>query len=179
MRLQTLDDAHLVTRAKAGSVDAFEELVHRHRDRAFRVALRMVGDRGEAEDITQDALVAAWRSLDGFRADSAFTTWLHRIVLNRCLNALRARRETEPLPDDRASARPSTERTVEARIKLEDVRQAILQLTPEQRGPLVLRELEDCSYDELAESLDVSVSAVKSRLHRARLELLNAVRGWQ
>lgn len=179
MRLDGLDDAHLVTRATAGRVDAFEELARRHRDRAYRVALRMVGDRRDAEDIVQESLLAAWRSLGGFRGDSAFSTWMYRIVLNRSLNVLRARRESETLSDELASAAPSTERTVEARVKLDDVRRAILRLTPEQRGPLVLRELEGCSYEELAEILEISVSAVKSRLHRARLELLNAVRSWQ
>ncbi len=179
MRLQALDDAYLVSRAKAGRRDAFEELVRRHRDIVYRVALRMLGDQREAEDAAQEALLQAWRALDGFRGDSAFSTWLYRITVNRCLNMLRARHETEPLMTDRASSGPSTEVVVESRLQLDDVRRAILRLTPEQRAPLVLRELEGCSYEELAEILDVSVSAVKSRLHRARLELLNAVREWQ
>lgn len=179
MRLQGLDDAYLVARAKAGRLDAFEELVRRHRDRVHRLALRMLGDPRDAEDATQDVLVAAWRSLDGFRAESAFSTWVYRIAVNRCLNVLRARHENEPLMSEQASSTPSTEAIVESRLQLDDVRRAILRLTPEQRAPLVLRELEGCSYDELAEILDVSVSAVKSRLHRARVELLNASREWR
>lgn len=174
-----LEDAHLVTRAQAGRVDAFEELVRRHRDRAYRVALRMLGDPREAEDATQDALLQAWRSLHAFRADSAFATWLYRITVNRCLNVLRDRRPAEQLVIDNPSNDPSVEATVESRLELEDVRAAIDRLTPEQRAPLVLRELEGCSYEELAVALDCSVSAVKSRLHRARMELLNAARGWR
>jgi len=174
-----VDDAHLVTRARAGRADAFEELVVRHRDRVYRVALRMLGDAREAEDATQDVLLQAWRSLDRFRGDSAFSTWLHRITVNRCLNVQRARRPVEPLDTDRPSRDPTVETAVESRLELDDVRRAIAGLTPEQRAPLVLRELEGCSYEELADVLDCSVSAVKSRLHRARIELLNAVRGWR
>lgn len=178
MQLSELDDAHLVTRASAGQVDAFEELVRRHRDRVHRVALRLLDDEREAEDAAQDAFVQAWRSLGSFRGDSAFTTWLYRITVNRCLNMRRGRRLTVPLAGDQQSRQPSTPDVVESRLELADVRRAIAQLTPEQRAALVLRELEGCTYEELANVLQCSVSAVKSRLHRARLELLNAVRGW-
>lgn len=179
MTLTEFDDEHLVTRAKQGQVAAFEELVRRHQDRVYRVAWRLLGDEREAEDAAQDAFLQAWRSLGAFRGDSAFGTWLYRITSNRCLNMLRGRRELEELPADRKSDSPSIETTVEARLQLEDVRRAIATLTPEQRIPLVLRELEHCSYEELATILDVSVSAVKSRLLRARVELLNASRGWR
>jgi RNA polymerase sigma-70 factor, ECF subfamily len=179
MTLAELDDEHLVTRAKQGQVVAFEELVRRHQDRVYRVAWRLLGDEREAEDAAQDAFLQAWRSLESFRGESAFGTWLYRIVSNRCLNMLRARRPVQELPADRQSDAPSIEVTVEARLQLDDVRRAIATLTPEQRIPLVLRELEHCSYEELAGILDVSVSAVKSRLLRARLELLNASRGWR
>lgn len=179
MTLTEFDDEHLVTRAKQGQVAAFEELVRRHQDRVYRVAWRLLGDEREAEDAAQDAFLQAWRSLGAFRGDSAFGTWLYRITSNRCLNMLRGRRQFEELPGDRKSDSPSIETTVEARLQLEDVRRAIATLTPEQRIPLVLRELEHCSYEELATILDVSVSAVKSRLLRARVELLNASRGWR
>lgn len=174
-----LDDATLVTRARAGRVDAFEELVTRHQDRMYRVALRLLGDEREAQDAAQDALLQAWRSLGDFRGDSSFSTWLYRIVSNRCLNVLRARRPMMSLDHDRPGRDASVEHTVEARLQLGDVARAIAQLTPEQRLPLVLRELEHCSYEEIAEILGVSVSAVKSRLHRARVELLTATRGWR
>lgn len=145
----------------------------------YRVALRLLGDEREAEDAAQDALLQAWRSMGEFRGDSAFSTWLYRIVSNRCLNVLRARRPLQTLDHDRPARDASVERTVEARLELGDVARAITQLTPEQRLPLVLREIEHCSHEEIAQILDVSVSAVKSRLHRARLELLNRTRGWQ
>jgi RNA polymerase sigma-70 factor (ECF subfamily) len=174
-----LTDADLVSRAQAGQLDAFEELVRRHRLASYRVALRMLGDESDAEDATQDAFVQAWRNLGGFRSDAAFSTWMYRIVTNRCLNMVRARRRTEPLPDDREAPASRPDRIAEARWQVEDLKLAIGRLTPEQRGPLVLRELEGCSYEEIAEALDLSISAVKSRLHRARLELLAAMGAWQ
>ena len=171
-------DADLVSRAQAGRLDAFEELVRRHRLGAYRVALRMLGDESDAEDATQDAFVQAWRNLDRFRADAAFSTRMYRIVTNRCLNMLRARRRTEPLPEDREAPASRPDRIAEGRWQVEQLQRAIGRLTPEQRAPLVLRELQGCSYEEIAEVLGLSISAVKSRLHRARLELLAAMRQW-
>jgi RNA polymerase sigma-70 factor, ECF subfamily len=171
-------DADLVSRAQAGRLDAFEELVRRHRLGAYRVALRMLGDESDAEDATQDAFVQAWRKLAGFRADAAFSTWMHRIVTNRCLNMLRARRRTEPLAEDQEAPASRPDRIAEGRWQIEDLKRAIGRLTPEQRAPLVLRELEGLSYEEIAETLELSIPAVKSRLHRARLELLSAMRSW-
>jgi RNA polymerase sigma-70 factor, ECF subfamily len=171
-------DADLVSRAQAGRLDAFEELVRRHRLGAYRVALRMLGDESDAEDATQDAFVQAWRNLDRFRAVAAFSTWMYRIVTNRCLNMLRAWRRTEPLPEDREAPASRPDRIAEGRWQVEQLQRAIGRLTPEQRAPLVLRELQGCSYEEIAEVLGLSISAVKSRLHRARLELLAAMRQW-
>jgi RNA polymerase sigma-70 factor, ECF subfamily len=174
-----LADPHLVTRAKAGRLDAFEELVRRHRDRVFRIAVRMLGDENDAEDATQDAFVLAWRRLPEFRADSQFSTWLHRIVTNRCLDMLRARRPTTTLPESREAPASRPDRIVEGVWQVADLKLAIGRLTPEQRAPLVLRDLEGRTYEEIAEILEISVSAVKSRLHRARLELLEAMREWR
>jgi RNA polymerase sigma-70 factor (ECF subfamily) len=174
-----LEDAHLVTRAKAGRLDAFEELVRRHRERVYRVALRMLADAGDAEDATQDAFVQAWRTLADFRGDSSFPTWMYRIVTNRCLNVLRARRPVEPLPASLPAPASQPDRIVEASAQVEYLKRAIARLTPEQRAPLVLRELEGCSYEQIAQVLDLSVPAVKSRLHRARLELVAAMREWR
>ncbi|HSR27726.1 MAG TPA: sigma-70 family RNA polymerase sigma factor [Actinomycetes bacterium] len=172
-------DGDLVPRAQSGQLDAFEELVRRHRRATYRVALRMLGDESDAEDATQDAFVQAWRNLGGFRADAAFSTWMYRIVTNRCLNMLRARRRTEPLPDDREAPASRPDRIAEARWQVEALKLAIGRLTPEQRAPLVLRELQGCTYEQIAAALDVSISAVKSRLHRARLELLSAMGPWR
>ena len=166
-----LTDADLVSRAQAGQLDAFEELVRRHRLATYRVALRMLGDESDAEDATQDAFVQAWRNLGGFRADAAFPTWMYRIVTNRCLNMLRARRRTEPLPQDREAPASRPDQIVETASELEALAEAIARLSSEQRAPLVLRTFEGCSYEEIAGVLGVTEGKVKVDVFRARTAL--------
>lgn len=175
---QEPDDTRLVALARTGHLGAFEELVRRHRQAAYRVALRMLGDRAEAEDVTQDAFVQAWQGLPRFAGTSRFSTWLYRIVINRCLNVRRSVRPSEPLTDAYETPAGRPERIVEAASELEAVLRAIAGLSPEQRAPFVLRKFEGCSYEEIAEALGVSVAAVRGRLHRARVELLEAMRPW-
>jgi len=169
----------LLDDARRGDHDAFRELVDPHRRALYTHCRRMLRSPDDAEDATQDAFVQAWTRLPGFRADSQFSTWMHRIVTNRCLDMLRARRPTATLPDRREAPASRPDRIVEAVSQVADLKRAIIRLTPEQRAPLVLRDLEGHTYEEIAETLDISVSAVKSRLHRARLELLAAMRAWE
>jgi len=171
-------DDQLLTQAREGDVDAFEALVRHHSGPVYRVALRMLGDHADAEDVTQDVFLQAWRSLDQFRGDSAFSTWLYRVTTNRCLNRLTRSRRTEQLPDAVLSSTAGPARTVEARSQVEELGRIFLQLTPQQRAVLVLREIEGCSYEQIAEILEIGVPAVKSRLHRARISVLTAMRGW-
>lgn len=168
----------LLIRARDGDMDAFEALVRSHSGPVYRVALRMLGDTSDAEDVTQDVFLQAWRSLDQFRGDSALSTWLYRVVTNRCLNRLNRSRRTDPMPDTVLSPAPGPARTVEARSQVADLGRVIQGLSPEQRAVLVLREIEGCSYEQIAEILGVGLPAVKSRLHRARLSVLTAMRGW-
>lgn len=170
-------EAGLVSKARDGDLDAFDALVRAHSAAVYRVALRLLGDAGDAEDAAQEAFLQAWRSLRRFRGDSSFATWMYRIVTNRCLNILRSRRETAPLEDEGASSAPGPEQVVVARSEFAVLRQAIDELTPGQRATLVLREFEGCTYEEIAEILELSVPAVKSRLHRARVEVLGAMEG--
>jgi RNA polymerase sigma-70 factor (ECF subfamily) len=173
-------EARLVARAAAGRLDAFEELVRRYQLPVYRVALRMLGDRADAEDAAQDAFLQAWQALPGFAGRSRFSTWLYRIVTNRCLNIRRSARRIEPLPEGLEVEAPASrpDRIVEAASELEALAEAIARLSPEQRVPLVLRTFEGCSYEEIAGVLGISVAAVRGRLHRARLELLEAMRPW-
>jgi RNA polymerase sigma-70 factor (ECF subfamily) len=92
-------DAYLVRRAQEGYLDAYEALVSRHAPRAYRVALRLLGNPYDVEDVTQDALIAAWQALPGFRGDASFATWLYRIVTTRALNTINRRRRAEPIED--------------------------------------------------------------------------------
>ncbi|WP_344886213.1 RNA polymerase sigma factor [Allokutzneria multivorans] len=164
--------------AAGGDVAAFDALVRRHTTKLYRVALRIVGDPADAEDVVQEAWVSAWRSMAGFRGEAAPTTWLYRVVTNAALAHLRRRRPTVPLePEGKvesalADRSPTPEQAALSREKVDAVLRAIALLEPSQRVPLVLRELEGMSYEEVASVLEVSVAALRSRLHRARVALL-------
>lgn len=174
-----LGDAALVGLARSGNADAFEELVRRHQVGVFRIAIRMLGDPADAEDAAQEAFLQAWRGLPQFRLQSTFSTWIYRIITNRCLNLRRARRPSQPLRWDRESPEPSPDQSAHAREQLAALSRAILELTSEQRAAFVLRHLEGCTYEAIAEILGISRAAVKSRLHRARLELVAALSDWE
>ncbi len=174
------DDVQLVRAAQTGDVAAFEELVRRHELRVYRVALRMLGGESDAEDAAQEALIQAWRAMPTFRGESAFSTWLYRIVTNRCLTALAAPgRRTEPLTHAEMDLRPGPEAATLERDRFDAMKSAITGLTPEQRAPLVLREFEGLSYETIGHVLDLTPGAVKGRLHRARLELVREMRQWR
>ena len=165
----TADDSLLVDAARRGDVDAFEVLVRRYQEPVYRVALRMLGSESDAQDAGQEALIRAWRSLAHFRGDSAFATWLYRIVTNRCLNVLAARRPVEPLTEAHPDPGADPATIAERRERFRAVADSILALPSEQRAALVLREFQGLAYEEVAEVLGVSPAAVKGRIHRARL----------
>jgi RNA polymerase sigma-70 factor, ECF subfamily len=165
----TADDTLLVDAARRGDLDAFEVLVRRYQEPVYRVALRMLGSESDAQDAGQDAFIRAWRSLAGFRGDSGFATWLYRIVTNRCLNMLAARRPVEPLTEAHTDPRADPAEIADRRDRFRAVADSILALPPEQRAALVLREFQGLTYEEVAEVLGVSPAAVKGRIHRARL----------
>jgi RNA polymerase sigma-70 factor, ECF subfamily len=171
-------DRELVARARAGDTAAFEELVRRHRDRIYRVALRVCRHPADAEDVTQEAIVRAWRGLGTFRGDAEFTTWLYRIVTNLALNRVTRRREhaTERVPEPAGPGEAlDPARRAEDRERLDAALAALDTLTAEQRACYVLREVEGLTYEELAEVLDISVASVKGRLYRARQDLVAAL----
>jgi RNA polymerase sigma-70 factor (ECF subfamily) len=180
------DDAVLLARAVDGDDAAFGALVRRHTPRMYRVALRITGSAAEAEDAVQEAWLAAWRSLAGFRQESAVSTWLYRVVTNSALAVLRRRRPTlsldDPAPQSTvdsallAAAVPGPEGRVVRAEEVDAVLRAVGRLEVSQRVPFVLRELEGLSYEEVAEVLDVNVGALRSRLHRAKVALLAELR---
>jgi RNA polymerase sigma-70 factor (ECF subfamily) len=183
-------DADLLAAHVAGDPEAFAELFARHRDRLWAVALRTMGNPNDAADGLQDGLIAAYRRADSFRGDAAVTTWLHRVVVNACLDRLRAAkvRRTEALPDDlddhagRGSSYTSTgtvDDPEEAAIA-DDRRRAVLDalatLPAEQRAALVLVDMEGYPVAEVALMLDCAEGTVKSRCSRGRERLAALLR---
>ncbi len=166
-----VDDAGLLRAHVRGDRDAFGELVRRHRDRLWAVALRTLADREDAADALQEALLSAYRSADRFRGESAVTTWLHRIVVNSCLDRARRRqaRPTVPLPDVETVRGPvTTEPDTDTALV---VQAALAQLPAEQRVPLVLLDMQGYSVAEIAALLGVAEGTVKSRCARGRARL--------
>jgi RNA polymerase sigma-70 factor, ECF subfamily len=173
-------DQELLAAHVAGDADAFGELFARHRDRLWAVALRTMGNREDAADGLQDGLVAAYRRAGTYRGDAAVTTWLHRVVVNACLDRLRAAkvRRTEPLPegmdDSRGSLAVATPEVddpadhVARREQREMVLTALATLPDEQRAALVLVDMEGYPVAEAAAILDCAVGTVKSRCSRGR-----------
>jgi RNA polymerase sigma-70 factor (ECF subfamily) len=180
-----LDDATLAARAVEADLAALGELLGRYQGPMYRLALRVLGDPGDAEDAVQEAFVSAWRRLGTFRGDAAFSTWLYRIVANRCLNVARTRsrrpaeatasetldtvRSVGTAPDDLAVAAD-----LQARIQA-----ALAGLPATQRVCWVLRESDGLGYDEIAGIVGLSPDAVRGRIHRARRTLTAAMDGWR
>jgi RNA polymerase sigma-70 factor (ECF subfamily) len=163
-------DSALLRAHVSGDPRAFEELVRRHRDRLWAVALRTLGDPEEAADALQDALLSALRAAGRFRGDSAVTTWLHRIVVNACLDRVRRRRARPTVPLDAPGHEPGPVPPVDVATAL-DVRAALTRLPVEQRVALVLVDVQGYSIAEAAAVLDVPEGTVKSRCARGRARL--------
>lgn len=176
-------DALLAVRAGEGDEGAFEVLVRRHSGPLLNLATRLLGSRADAEDAVQDAFVSAWRRMPEFRGDAAFSTWMYRIVSNRCLNVLRSRRPTQDLgsvPEPTAPEHASSPvRAVESTAAVEALTKALTGLTPEQRVCWVLRELHGLSYEEIAQVLGTSQQAVRGRVFRARRYLTEVMGAWR
>jgi RNA polymerase sigma-70 factor (ECF subfamily) len=175
-------DVELLARHVAGDSDAFGELVRRHRERLWAVAVRTLGDPEEAADALQDALVAAFRAAHTFQGRSAVTTWLHRIVVNACLDRARraATRRTRPLeelqsPEAALGAEEGADVSAEQAEVRREVGAALAALPVDQRAALVLVDLQGYSVAEAAAVLSVPVGTVKSRCARGRARLLPAL----
>ena len=175
-------DHELVAMARDGSQEAYETLVLRHGDR-LHATLRSFGlTPTEADDVAQETLLRAWRGLDGFAGRSGFFTWVYRIAFNEAQRRLSRRPPTDELSDDAlavvADPRPATHSAVEHRELAQALDDALGQLTPELRAPVLLRDVEGRSTQEAAEILDLKPAALKSRLHRGRLALRDELAGY-
>ncbi|WP_091288842.1 RNA polymerase sigma factor SigM [Amycolatopsis xylanica] len=167
-------DADLIQAHAAGDPHAFSELVRRHRDRMWAVALRTVRDPEEAADALQDAFISAFRAAGNFRAESQVTTWLHRIVVNACLDRIRRRqaRPTVPMPESGEFNEPAApgDSMSERETKLL-IKEALDTLPEDQRAPIVLVDVEGYSVADTAKLLGIAEGTVKSRCARGRAKL--------
>ena len=175
------DDETLVRRFQEGSAGAFEELVARHSTRVYNLCLRILGDHDEAADASQDTFLSALRKLHTFRGDAAFTTWLHRVTVNACYDSLRRKRRRPMLrvvtdeDDDRPEPPiPSPDHADRVVLSI-DVAAALATIPEEFRIALVMADVEDLPYEEIASVLGIPVGTVKSRVFRGRAALGRAL----
>lgn len=174
------DDRRLIADTLAGQPAAFGELVRRHQDRVFNLCARILGNHEDAADAAQEAFLHAYQALPAFKGDSEFFTWLYRIAFNAAVSQKRKRRPVARLDGDRAGEGfeppdpasidpppPAVERAEEA-AKLAE---ALARLSPDHRAVLVLKDIDGEKYEDIAAALGIPIGTVRSRLHRARLEL--------
>jgi len=187
------DDRRLIAEALAGRTSSFGELVLRYQDRLFHVANRVVDNPDDAMDVVQDTFVSAYQSLSSFKGDAEFFTWLYRIAFNTAISAKRRKRPTISLnagvglgktdktgktdvtgidPEDRA-ADIAPDAAMERSEDEQQLATAIAKLSPEHRAVLLMKDIDGLKYEDIAEAMRVPIGTVRSRLHRARLELRN------
>ena len=185
------DDRELLGRAQAGDMSAFEALVGKHEEKVYGLALRMTRSEADAAEIAQDTFLSAYQHLSEFRGEAAFGSWVHRIAANNALMRLRRQRVLDVVTEDLAGPEftergslaeaPETDwsRRADDKILDEELGRAIQEATdalPEgYREVFLLKDVEGLSYEEISEMVGISVPAVKSRLHRARLSLREAI----
>ena len=177
------EELALVQGVRAGDANAFETLVTAYEKTVYNLTLRMVGNPQDAEDMTQEAFLKAYNSLDSFRGDSKFSVWLYRIVSNVCLDHLRKKNrrstvslsveddEGEEIQLDIPDTALSPEAMLEQKLTREAVRRGLQSLDEDARQILLLREIQGMSYEEIADVLDLEPGTVKSRIFRARKKL--------
>ncbi len=169
-----MKEQELIQACQAGDRTAFRSLFESHKDRVYTLAMHYCRDPAQAEDITQEVFLELFHSLRQFRRQAAFSTWLHRIVVNRCLNARRRDRRWTDLEETPARAWTARERQEESygqQQLAEAIEDAMQRLDPELRLLLALRYREELSYAEIAEATDCSIGTVSSRLNRAHRRL--------
>ena len=173
----SISDADCVRRIQHGEVDAFEVLVRRHEKTIFNLVYRMLGDYDDAIEVSQEVFLSAYRAIGQFRGDANFSTWLYRIALNHATTRRRSnnsrQHRTAPIEDMELirDSQPGPAETLEKKEMQERVQLALNKLTPDDAAVILLRDLQDVPYDEVARLLEIPVGTVKSRLHRARQAL--------
>lgn len=175
------DDPRLIAECLAGRTEAFGELVYRYQDRLYNTVLRLLGNADDAQDVVQEAFLHAYQSLHSFKGDSLFFTWIYRIAINTAISLKRRQKaiisidapqdhggSLEPL-DTTATSRPT--HALELAEEEQRIQQALNRLSPEHRTVLIMKDMEGQKYEMMAAILQVPIGTIRSRLHRARLEL--------
>jgi len=186
-----VSELDLVKRSQAGDTEAFDELVTRYRARVFSMIYNMVHNEQDAWDLAQDSFLKAWRSVGRFRSQSSFYTWIYRIVMNVAIDWLRKKHvrggdaefddaiqltQIEPASKTVPKMEPLPHQTMERSEIRARIEKAIGQLSPEQRAVILMKEIDDMQYHEIAEALGCSIGTVMSRLFYARKKLQNLLR---
>ena len=172
------DDTQLIAETLAGQPAAYGQLVQKYQDRLYNTVVHVVGCAEDARDVVQEAFVQAFVKLDTFHRTSAFYTWLYRIAFNVAISRGRRKCPSVSVEQTREATgrepvdqREGPSQQVEQEERCRQVREAIARLSEEHRAVVILREIDGCCYETIAEILDLPVGTVRSRLHRARLEL--------
>ena len=174
----------LIDRAQRGDRDAFGELVAQHQHEVFTLAVRLMRDRDLAADVSQDAFIRAWRAMPNFRGDAKFSTWMHRITVNTAWTHRSKQKRVRLDPLESMSSEPQATtldpvRAGEAVSASPRIEVALMQLSLSIRAVVVLKDVYGWSHSEIADHLDISVTAAKVRLHRGRKELRHLLEGYQ
>jgi len=175
-------DEDLIQRYLRGDANAFSVLVRRHERRVYNLCYRMLGREEDAHDAAQDAFLTALRKLSSFRGEARFTTWMHRVTVNACYDVLRRKRR-EPMlepardEDEPEPPGPASPDHADSAVAAVDVQRALVEVPQEFRAVLVLHDVQDMAYEDIAEVLGIPVGTVKSRLHRGRVALAHALGG--
>ena len=169
------EDINLIIRFKGGDLSAFEEFVRKNEDRIYNLCRYMLHDTQDAQDAAQDTFIKAYKGLQGFHPEASLSTWLYRIAVNTCLDHQKKSRHgplsVEALSEDLLSSDPSPEDKYQSKKATEAIHTALQKLPEKLRSAIVLREIEELTYEEIALVLETSVGTVKSRISRAREEL--------
>jgi RNA polymerase sigma-70 factor (ECF subfamily) len=166
-RQNTDDEKELLSRCRAGELAAFDVLLNRYRERVLNLAFQLLGDNAAAEDVAQEVFVNVFASIAQFRGDAAFFTWLYRLTLNAChANARRHKKWISYEEEEHATT--DTASTESHAIAHLSVQRALNELSPTLRSVLVLREMQELSYEDIAQILDLPIGTVRSRLHEGR-----------
>jgi RNA polymerase sigma-70 factor (ECF subfamily) len=182
-------ERELVNKSKNGDMDAFSELISSYEKKIYNIALRMIGNREDAYDMAQEVCIKIYKNINSFKGDSSFSTWVYRITSNVCIDEIRKKKYAMPLTMVNDSAKEFEipieshnslpEDIIERKEKIKDIKKCIIELPPEYRIMIILRDIRGHSYEEISNILNLNMGTVKSRLSRARAILKDKLKNME